>query len=88
MSDAPETVARTVQALRNATAASIETAVRMAHPDWSEPDVTAEVDRIREEQGEPAPDPEDIGGRGYGLDDLDPPEDGDPADEEDPEREE
>lgn len=84
--ESTETLARTVRELRSATAASIETAVRMAHPDWSEDDVTEEAKLIREEQGEPAPDPAVLGVRGFGLADLDPPDD--PADQEDPEREE
>lgn len=84
--ESTETLARTVRELRSATAASIETAVRMAHPDWSEDDVAEEVDRIREEQGEPAPDPAVLGVRGFGLDTLDAP--GDPDGQEDPEREE
>lgn len=83
--EAPEAIARTVQAMRQATAMSIETAVRMQHPEWSEPDVTAEVDRIRQEQGVPAPDPDVLGVHGtdlhpfYGPDD---PDGGDPTDDE------
>lgn len=49
-----------IQALANATAVSTDTKVRMLHPDWSEEQVEAEVERILEESGggsqAPAPD--------------------------------
>ena len=53
----PEALARTAQALFAAEAASTEVRVRMVHPDWDEPQVTAEVQRIRDEQGANDPDP-------------------------------
>lgn len=42
-------LAQTVAALRGAESASIETAVSMAHPDWTPDDVAKEVQRIYEE---------------------------------------
>lgn len=65
--ESPEALARTVQTLRAAEAVSVETAVRMAHPDWADSDVMGEVDRIRAEQGTPAPDPAVVGVGGFGL---------------------
>ena len=50
-------VAQAVDLLARAQAASIETRVRMVHPDWSPEEVAAEVQRIREEQGLSLPDP-------------------------------
>ncbi|WP_063628947.1 phage portal protein [Amycolatopsis taiwanensis] len=47
----PEAQARTLQILDAARAASIETKVRMLHPDWDDPAVTKEVDRIKAETG-------------------------------------
>lgn len=49
VSEAPETLARTIQLLDAADAVSTETKVRMVHPDWDDPDVQAEVKRIRED---------------------------------------
>lgn len=46
-----EKMARTTQALRAADAASVETAVRMNHPDWDGDTVNTEVDRIYREKG-------------------------------------
>lgn len=42
-------LANTVQAMRNAEAASIETSVAMLHPDWKPEDVALEVQRIYQE---------------------------------------
>jgi hypothetical protein len=53
VSESPETVARTVQLLDAANAISIETKVRMVHPDWDDKQVLAEVKRIREDEPEP-----------------------------------
>jgi A118 family predicted phage portal protein len=50
VSESPETVARTLQLIEAAGAASVETKVRMLHPDWDDADVKAEVDRIRGDQ--------------------------------------
>ncbi|TDC81897.1 phage capsid protein [Micromonospora sp. KC606] len=57
VSEAPETVARTVQLLDAANAISIETKVRMVHPDWDDEQVRDEVNRIREDE----PTPVDVG---------------------------
>lgn len=46
-----EKMARTTQLLRTADAASVETAVRMNHPDWDGDTVNTEVDRIYKEKG-------------------------------------
>ncbi|AUG28750.1 phage portal protein [Microbacterium hominis] len=46
-----EKMARTTAALRQADAASVETAVRMNHPDWDGDTVNTEVDRIYKEKG-------------------------------------
>ncbi|MBB2941950.1 hypothetical protein FB565_001654 [Actinoplanes lutulentus] len=59
VSESPETIARTVQLYRAAQAISIDTAVRMAHPGWEDPEVAVEVKKIQEEMGGGA-DPEVI----------------------------
>lgn len=46
----PEETAKTVHLLRQADAVSTEIAVRMAHPEWDEDDVTDEVKRIQAER--------------------------------------
>ena len=51
VSESPETTARTVQMLAAAEAVSIETRIRMVHPEWGTPEVTAEVQRIRDDMG-------------------------------------
>lgn len=53
VTESPEQVARTVQLLAAAEAVSIETRVRMVHPDWDDTQVREEVARIRGDQ--PAP---------------------------------
>ncbi|XTZ18180.1 phage capsid protein [Micromonospora echinospora] len=53
VTESPEQVARTVQLLHAAEAASIETKVRMVHPEWDDKQVRAEVDLIKGDQ--PAP---------------------------------
>lgn len=58
VSEAPETVARTLQLLHAAEAVSVETRVRMVHPDWDDIQVREEVDRIRGDQ----PAPVEVGG--------------------------
>lgn len=50
VSESPETVARTLQLLHAAEAVSVETRVRMVHPDWDDNQVGAEVARIRDDQ--------------------------------------
>jgi A118 family predicted phage portal protein len=50
VSEAPETVARTIQLLDAAHAISTDTKVRMAHPDWDDDEVKAEVTKILDEQ--------------------------------------
>ncbi|MFI7547218.1 phage portal protein [Actinoplanes sp. NPDC049599] len=47
VSEAPEVVARTIQLLHAAEAASVDTRVRMAHPDWDDIQVKEEVSRIK-----------------------------------------
>lgn len=62
--DSPAQMAQTLQALRNAEAASIETRVQMLHPDWDKERRDAEVSAILRESGgsgEPLPNPDDAG---------------------------
>lgn len=47
----PEALARTMQTLRTAEAASTLVLVRMQHPDWEEDKITEEVERIQDESG-------------------------------------
>ncbi|WP_029394074.1 phage portal protein [Streptomyces sp. TOR3209] len=54
-------LANTADVLRRAQAASTDTLVRMAHPEWDDDQVAAEVDRIRQEQGMAVPDPMQTG---------------------------
>lgn len=49
--------AQTLQALHTAEAISIEQKVRTLHPDWDDPDVEAEVQRIRKDYGLAVEDP-------------------------------
>ncbi|GLH97356.1 phage portal protein [Phytohabitans aurantiacus] len=58
VSEAPETVARTLQLLHAAEAISVETKVRTLHPDWDDTQVKQEVDRIKGDQ----PAPIEVGG--------------------------
>ncbi|MFF9199969.1 phage portal protein [Streptomyces sp. NPDC014779] len=53
----PLTLANTADVLRRAQAASTDTLVRMAHPEWDDTQVEAEVQRIRIEAGTAVPDP-------------------------------
>lgn len=53
----PLQLANTVETLTRAQAASVDTKVRMVHPEWDDPMVNAEVDRILAEQGMKVPDP-------------------------------
>jgi len=50
-----------VDLLARAKAASIETRVRMLHPDWTDAEVKAEVETILAEEGMRMPDPMQIG---------------------------
>jgi hypothetical protein len=70
----PEKLARTAQLLDAARAASRKEIVRSLHPDWDEPDIDAEVERIKQEMGTPAPDPATFDG--------DDPDDADDVDDE------
>ncbi|RBQ05161.1 phage capsid protein [Micromonospora sp. LHW51205] len=47
VSESPEQVARTVQLLSAAGAVSVDTMVRMVHPEWDDIQVREEVDRIK-----------------------------------------
>ncbi|XVU25798.1 phage capsid protein [Actinoplanes sp. CA-054009] len=51
VSESPEATARTVQLYRAAQAISIDTAVRMVHPDWDDTEVGREVRKIQAELG-------------------------------------
>ncbi|TCB97572.1 phage capsid protein [Micromonospora zingiberis] len=53
VTESPEQVARTVQLLHAAEAVSVETRVRMVHPDWDDKQVEAEVKLIKGDQPEP-----------------------------------
>jgi A118 family predicted phage portal protein len=50
-------LATTVKMLRDAEAASDETLVQIVHPDWDEPQVAEEVQRIQDERGSTVGDP-------------------------------
>jgi hypothetical protein len=61
VSEDPRTLAETVDLLNRAQSASIETRVRILHPEWDDPRVAEEVAAIRAEQGiEPVTAPEDM----------------------------
>jgi hypothetical protein len=53
----PQELATTLELLRRAEAISTETAVRLAQPDLDEKQLTAEVERIRQESGSLVPEP-------------------------------
>ncbi|WP_267244359.1 phage portal protein [Streptomyces sp. PR69] len=57
----PLSLANTADVLRRAQAASTETLVRMAHPEWDETMVHAEVGRIQQENGMAVEDPMQAG---------------------------
>lgn len=57
----PLTLANTADVLRRAQAASTDTLVRMAHPEWDDTQVAAEVARVRQENGTAVPDPMQTG---------------------------
>jgi hypothetical protein len=60
-------VAGTVQMLKNAQSASIQTRVEMLHPDWSVEEIADEVIRIKQEEQIGAMDPMTIGGKQYDV---------------------
>lgn len=55
--ESPEALATTANLLNQAAAASTRVKVQMVHPDWDDPQVDEEVDRIQAEQGMAVPDP-------------------------------
>lgn len=57
VSDDPTSVAQTLSLLTQAQAASVDTRVRILHPDWDDERVQIEVDRILVETGQAVPDP-------------------------------
>lgn len=57
----PQETATTIELLNRAQAISLETRVRMAHPDWDANDVNAEVERLRDELGMRVIDPTKVG---------------------------
>ncbi|WP_433444564.1 phage portal protein [Nonomuraea sp. CA-141351] len=56
----PEALSRTLDMLNRAQSASLDTRVRMLHPEWDETQVKAEVDRLRDELGLNVPDPDEL----------------------------
>ncbi|OUC99329.1 phage portal protein [Streptosporangium minutum] len=77
-----ESVARTIQMLSDAMAASTDTKVRMAHPDWDDPQVAEEVAKIKADQPAPVMDPFALPGEMTGEDPEAEQQDGPPAREE------
>lgn len=63
----PKDIAETIAVLHNAQSASVEVRVRMAHPDWSEDELAAEVERLNSELGMLLPDLDNLGGAGAGA---------------------
>ncbi|MFI9824425.1 phage portal protein [Streptomyces sp. NPDC052013] len=57
----PLNLANTADVLRRAQAASTDTLVRMAHPEWNDTQVKEEVARIQQEAGTAVPDPMQLG---------------------------
>ncbi|MFE3197174.1 capsid protein [Embleya sp. NPDC059237] len=55
------TLANTAEVLHRAQAASTDALVRLVHPDWAEPQIAEEVDRIHVEFGLVASDPTEVG---------------------------
>ncbi|WP_343955362.1 phage portal protein [Nonomuraea longicatena] len=56
----PESLSRTLDMLTRAQSASVDTRVRMLHPDWDDGQVKAEVRRLRDELGLNLPDPAEL----------------------------
>jgi A118 family predicted phage portal protein len=61
VSEDPRATAETLSLLAQAQAASIETRVRILHPEWDDPAVAEEVERIQVETGATVPDPMQAG---------------------------
>jgi A118 family predicted phage portal protein len=61
VSEDPRATAETLSLLAQAQAASIETRVRILHPEWDDPAVAEEVERIQVETGARVPDPMQAG---------------------------
>ncbi|WP_432110794.1 phage portal protein [Streptomyces sp. YPW6] len=61
VSEDPTSVAQTLSLLTQAQAVSVDTRVRMLHPDWDDDAVRVEVDRILVETGAAVPDPMQAG---------------------------
>ncbi|MET7616971.1 phage portal protein [Streptomyces sp. NPDC005408] len=61
VSEDPTSVAQTLSLLTQAQAVSVDTRVRILHPDWDDTAVQAEVDRILTETGQAVPDPMQAG---------------------------
>lgn len=61
VSEDPQSVAQTLSLLQQAQAVSVDTKVRLLHPEWTEDAVQAEVDRILVETGQAVPDPMQLG---------------------------
>jgi hypothetical protein len=57
VSESPEVTARTVQLLAAAEAVSVETKVRMVHPDWDNNQIADEVKRIKDDTASTGADP-------------------------------
>ncbi|MFM9777085.1 phage portal protein [Streptomyces scabiei] len=64
VSEDPKTTAETIELLFRAQAASAETRVRIAHPDWEDQEVKEEADRILTETGALVSDPTLTGAEG------------------------
>jgi hypothetical protein len=67
VSQDPESVARTLQLLEAAQAASTKVRVEMLHPDWDDDQVTEEVDLINGENGRSVEDPGTFRGGPIGI---------------------
>lgn len=61
VSEDPTSVAQTLSLLQQAQAVSVDTKVRILHPDWPDDTVRTEVDRILTESGAAVPDPMQAG---------------------------
>ncbi|GAA0638162.1 hypothetical protein GCM10010174_70010 [Kutzneria viridogrisea] len=70
----PESMARTLQLLQAAEAASTRTKVQMLHPDWDEQQIDDEVAAIRDEQGASTADPIEVASQIAATGTVGPPE--------------
>ncbi|TMR97546.1 phage portal protein [Nonomuraea basaltis] len=66
----PEAISRTLDMLNRAQAASVETRVRMLHPEWEDPQVRAEVQKLKDEMAITVADPTELS-ETYVPDELD-----------------